>query len=400
MLILRKNDFSDSFSTLHDIEAAWKVSAIADSLAKTSPDKELIRELIEGSCVILGIDIASEDYRKYIDDVYANMVYINSQNSSDTIEEIKNLFGESLALAAINEASSSEISSKLEKNYKALGIDEDIYKKYEKCSDSQIKNKVQRLILKKGFKTADEIKEIFEDAVEEYIKDNANDSSSGSSGNSEGGGGGGGSKAGSAVGGFGAPVSSAVTDNISKPAASFKDCPDNHWAFGYIEELKSLNIISGYADGNFYPDKTVKREEFVKMIVLLSDIGNADDTCSFVDVSDSDWYYRYVASAYKAGIVNGVSDSRFGVEADISRQDVAVIVCRLLTKLGITTDENTTKTFVDSGEISVYAADSVKTLVAMSVLNGFEDGSFRPNASLTRAEAAKIISAVKLLIGK
>ena len=86
--------------------------------------------------------------------------------------------------------------------------------------------------------------------------------------------------------------------------------------------------------------------------------------------------------------------------ADISRQDVAVIVCRLLAKLGVSTDASTAKTFADSNEISAYATDSVNTLTAMSVLNGFEDGTFRPNASLTRAEASKIISLVKTYIVK
>ena len=191
-----------------------------------------------------------------------------------------------------------------------------------------------------------------------------------------------------------------VTDieETQNTVASFKDCPQNHWAYKYVEELRSDNIISGYADGNFYPDNKVKREEFIKMIVVLSGITSQDVSCDFDDVSAFAWYRPFVASAFDAGIVKGVDDRNFGVGSDISRQDVAVIICRLLDKLGTDINAKSDKTFADEQDISDYASESVDTLSALSVLNGYEDGTFRPKASLTRAEASKIICLVKALI--
>ena len=391
---IRQNDFSDSFATLEDISNSWKISEIIECLSISSPDKVLLQELIEKNSAIIGIDTENEDY-KYTSQIYKNMVYGDNAKDTDSIEKVRNLFNSSVAIAVVNGASSSDISQKLDKYYKILGIDEDIYEKYLQCSEKQTKQKIQRMLLDKNFKTADKIRETFEEAVKKYITDKDSSSSSASSS-----GGGGGSRGGAATSGMGAAVNSAVTDieETQNTVASFKDCPQNHWAYKYVEELRSDNIISGYADGNFYPDNKVKREEFIKMIVVLSGITSQDVSCDFDDVSAFAWYRPFVASAFDAGIVKGVDDRNFGVGSDISRQDVAVIICRLLDKLGTDINAKSDKTFADEQDISDYASESVDTLSALSVLNGYEDGTFRPKASLTRAEASKIICLVKALI--
>lgn len=385
---IRKEDFSNNFETLGDISDAWKVSEVIECLGKTPSDKTMLKNLTESNSEILGVDKSSKDYKKYTTDVYENMLHNNGLVPADTIDKVKTLFGESVALASVNGSSSSEISTCLSNYYKVLGIKEEIYQKYANCKDEQTKLKIQRLLLEKGFKTPAIVKETFETAVGNYIKEVIIIPSGPSNTPNV-----------DRPSALDTPVTSTVTEDIVKPSASFNDCPNTHWAFEYVEELKNENIISGYSDGNFYPGKTVKREELVKMIVALSDIGDESDICSFGDVSADAWYYSYIASAYTAGLINGISETDFGVGSDISRQDVAVIVCRLLSKRGVSLNEsNTDKTFRDSNEISDYATDSVDALVSLFVLNGFDDGTFRPAASLTRAEAAKIISLVKELI--
>ena len=75
----------------------------------------------------------------------------------------------------------------------------------------------------------------------------------------------------------------------------------------------------------------------------------------------------------------------FGYGAGISRQDIAVILHRTIK------DTTGTAQFADNGEIADYAKDAVGALSGLKILNGFEDGSFKPNASCTRAQAAVII---------
>ena len=104
------------------------------------------------------------------------------------------------------------------------------------------------------------------------------------------------------------------------------------------------------------------------------------------------WYYEFLASAYKAGVVSGITDESFGVGRNITRQDVAVIAARIIEYLkpGTTVPADTTLTDIDT--VSDYAVSSVKLLNGMGIINGFDDGSFMPHNALTRAEAATIIS--------
>lgn len=397
-LSIRAKDYKDKFVTLHDVEKAWHVSEIIACLSDASPDKEYIRTLVETNAESIGIDTENVDYAANIDDVYKTMVYNNSIDAVSSMQEIKTLFEQAVAIEALNSASGTEISSVLAVYYEDIGISEKDYEKFADCTDSQTKLKIARMLANKDFKTVDEINSSFKGAIDKYIKDDSLEDTGSSGSTGGGGGGGGGGKAGSAIKGAGGTVSSAVTapayPQTTQP--SFADCPESHWAYSYIEELKKSNIISGYSDGKFYPDKTVTREEFVKMVMLISGLFNENSTCEFSDAVKGEWYYAYVASAYAEGIINGVNAERFGIGSEISRQDVAVIICRLLTKLDAELKaDGEAISFTDSEAISDYAAQSISTLTKMSVLNGFSDGTFRPGASLTRAEAAKILGLAK-----
>ena len=396
---IREKDYEGKFTTLHDVERAWILSEVIDCLSDSTPDREKLRNLIEENAESLGVDTENTDYTSNADDVYSTMVYNNSIDKASSAQELKTLFDRAVAIEAVNSASGTNVASKLEKYYEDLGISEEDYEKFDSCKDSQTKLKISRMLASKDFKTTDEINDTFKDAIDKYIKDDDTSSDNGSSGG--GGGGGGGGKGGSAIKGMGAPVNAGVSDTTSSQEmqTAFDDCTPSHWAYSYIDELRKNNIVSGYTDGNFYPDRPVKREEFVKMIVSLAGLYNKDSKCTFADVPTGEWYYTYVASAYEKGIVNGVSDISFGVGADVSRQDVAVIVYRLLEKLGADISSAAdVKTFTDSAYIADYASDSVSALTKLSVLGGYEDGSFRPTDSITRAEAAKIIGMVKTFI--
>ncbi len=389
---IRKVDYQGSFKTLHDIEKAWKISEIISYLSGQTVDKATLRNVFEINASTLGIDVLSADYKAYTSDIYDAIIYNNKQSHADSITKINKLFNESVAIVTINNATNSTISKKLATYYSAAGISESVYKKHTDCNDSETKTKIERMLVNKGFLTAAEIKKTFEDAVDKYITSDTIIIPGGSGG----GGGGGGF---TPIKGIDSNVNATVGGTGSADKASFNDCSNAHWAYSYVEQLKESGIISGYSDGNFYPDTTVKREEFVKMAVLLAGVHNGDSSCEFEDVLKNEWYYSYVASAFVEGIITGTSDTSFGIGADVSRQDVAVIVCRILKKFGIEASADAqSKVFADEADISDYAAQSVDTLAKLNVLNGFEDGSFKPKASLTRAEAAKIISLVKALI--
>ena len=78
-------------------------------------------------------------------------------------------------------------------------------------------------------------------------------------------------------------------------------------------------------------------------------------------------------------------------DANISRQDIAVMVERALSYCGRQIDNNKTTNFTDSDEISQYAYDAVASLCSVGIINGYENGSFAPKGIATRAEAVVLI---------
>ena len=82
----------------------------------------------------------------------------------------------------------------------------------------------------------------------------------------------------------------------------------------------------------------------------------------------------------------------FGIGQEVKREDATVIMFRAVNSFkNINTDNIGDTNFSDSSDISDYAKESVNALSGLSLINGFEDGSFRPQISLSRAEAAKIL---------
>ena len=124
--------------------------------------------------------------------------------------------------------------------------------------------------------------------------------------------------------------------------------------------------------------------EIAKMLVSGFDIsGNAD--VKFSDVSSDSWYASYVEKAASAGIINGY-DGNFAPNENLSRQDAALMLYRVLEKTGKLPGGSAE--FKDEAAIASYALDAVKVLGTIKVLNGDTNGSFNPASPITRAEIA------------
>ncbi|BBH23452.1 hypothetical protein Back11_47970 [Paenibacillus baekrokdamisoli] len=157
-----------------------------------------------------------------------------------------------------------------------------------------------------------------------------------------------------------------------------------HWAESQINAWIEKGFIKGYSDGSFKPDNTVTRAEFIALI--NRSFGFTEEaTISFTDVASRNWAYTEVAKAVKAGYITGFTDGTIGVNKLISRQEVAVIVDRLLKLSATASAENS---FKDTKLIASWAKDAVNASVAKEILKGYPaDNTFRPTNSITRAEA-------------
>lgn len=227
--------------------------------------------------------------------------------------------------------------------------------------------------------------------------------SSGSGGGGASGGGSGGS-GGTSSGSGGGTAVVPTTPSTSQPTTDqqpatdtdlpFVDMADAQWAVPYVAKLKEMGAVSGDQNGLFMPNTPATREEFVKILVCA--LGETvdletDTTLPFMDVEVNAWYYPYLVKAYEMNLIQGVSDSAFGIGQTISRQDMATIIFRLLNPQQTGETESA---FLDSSEIADWAKEAVSYLESVGVLNGDEQGYFNPWNATTKAEVAKVVCSI------
>ena len=171
---------------------------------------------------------------------------------------------------------------------------------------------------------------------------------------------------------------------------TFSDLIDAEWAREAVEYLAANNIINGVSENKFAPNDSVTREQFVKMLVLTFGMYDANAICEFKDTSENDWHYKFIASAKNCGIVNGISAENFGVNQQITRQDMCVMIYRAAKAKGVefTTEK---KEFADFESIDEYAKESVSFMSGEGIINGMGNNMFAPYDVATRAQAAKIL---------
>ncbi len=189
-----------------------------------------------------------------------------------------------------------------------------------------------------------------------------------------------------------AAVPPSETINNDPSETIYNDLNEASWAREYILYLNDRGIISGDGDGSFRPNSPITRAEFLKMLIEAFGIRGESSETAFEDVKPEDWYSSYVGIGVRNGIVNGVSETWFGADDSITRQDLTVMCDRALEYLGLSLTETAELTPADAEEISDYASDAVFRFYGAGILNGDTDGRFRPEDGATRAEAAKIIA--------
>jgi len=178
----------------------------------------------------------------------------------------------------------------------------------------------------------------------------------------------------------------------------YSDVKVSDWHFEYVKDLSEKGIVSGDGTGKFAPNDNVTREQFLKMLLMSASVEADEAENTFVDIAEGAWYNEYVLKAKGLGIVNGVSDTEFGIGSNITRQDMAVMIARLIDILNISVGGNKGGNFADANEISAYAKDSVKLMKSIGLIEGYNN-EFRPKDNLTRAEAAKVICGFMNYIG-
>jgi chitodextrinase len=180
------------------------------------------------------------------------------------------------------------------------------------------------------------------------------------------------------------PVAEPVTPEEAKSDIKLIDI-DGHWAAKDIADLIITGAIEGYPDRTFKPDHNITRAEFVKL--LVSALKLPVKTGKVFADTDSHWAKEYIAAAHANGIAGGYTETTFGPDDLITREQMAVMVINAA-KLDVVTDN---LSFTDEASISDWARSAVATAKEYGIIEGYPDQSFKPSANATRAEASKVI---------
>lgn len=151
-----------------------------------------------------------------------------------------------------------------------------------------------------------------------------------------------------------------------------------------------FNYVIGYTDGTIRPSNNISRAEVATIFFrLLTDEARTQydkTTSSFSDIKDGAWCCRAVSTLTNMGIIKGYTDGTFQPNKSITRAELATIIARFA-KLDVNT-----KTFSDiTGH---WAQKSIELAAGNGWINGYEDGTFRPNNNITRAETFAMINRV------
>lgn len=366
-----KKDFAD-FEQLSEafdkgvLEAVLKYKPSGEVILSSLSDYEALTNIANASCY--------DKYRSMDDAKKAMMGEIILRNTEiSSIDTLNNLFDSAVVTAYVSDAVWTDIEEYITKYYDVLGISLQKYNALKNKSD------VLKSLSGKVYYTPSEFTYAFNNAVN-------------TAGSTTSGGGGGHS-----VSGGGGNIVIANGDieptATQSPVKVFTDTDGVPWAEEAIRELYKAGIVNGKTEYSFCPNDDITREEFLKLLIEGLKLTDDNAKCDFEDVPEYQWYYKYAASGVSKGIVNGISETRFGTGSSISRQDMAVMTVRALDYLGIVLAASVKHIEFTDG-ISEYAAQSVRTLQMAGIINGVDEKSFAPQASATRAQAAKIIYGV------
>ena len=175
----------------------------------------------------------------------------------------------------------------------------------------------------------------------------------------------------------------------------FTDVPADRWSYPYIKQLYDAGVVSGTSATTFEPTANVTRAQFVTMIAGLAGADVSGYASGpFDDVQAGSWYAPYVNWAAASGIVSGTSATTFEPAAEISRQDMAVMLYNYAQQAGVQLEQTTVTPFTDEGSIAAYALPAVQALHNAGVISGMPDGSFQPQATTTREQACVVLCAL------
>lgn len=180
------------------------------------------------------------------------------------------------------------------------------------------------------------------------------------------------------------------TKAVKPDEIKFSDI-SGHWAEAMVEKLLESKVVSGYGDQRFQPEKKISREE--ACVLLCKYTGNNVTGKAISKFSDMKgrWSAPYVDALADKKIISGYPDGTFRPANQISREEFAVILLKYLSSVREMKD---VPVATSTDRVSSWAKEAVGKLISLNIISGYPDGSFKGLNSVSKAEAAKLITSM------
>lgn len=198
-------------------------------------------------------------------------------------------------------------------------------------------------------------------------------------------------------------VFSLVPTALAEKADDFTDVSRSDWYYQFVDYVTSKGYFNGVADKTFAPADNMTRAMFVTVLFRFDGAKGDRSQSAFTDVAPGEWYTDAINWAAANRIVDGVGNGKFAPNDPITRAQMCTMIERYLDLYRkawkVTLPETgSVSVMVDESAIPAYALAAVKQCQRHGLVNGFEDGTFRPNDLSTRAQVAAVIYRMSYLV--
>ena len=190
------------------------------------------------------------------------------------------------------------------------------------------------------------------------------------------------------------PASASVLQTGSRP---FNDVVRNSWYYNYVYSAYDQGVFAGVDDHTFGTNTSMTRGMMVTVLYGMAGKPAAKTTVPFTDVEPSRYYAGPVAWAYEKGIVQGLSETVFAPDMNISREQTALILEKYAETNGVSlTYKDDLKEFEDAGDVSDWAEEALRWAVENKIISGKGKDLLKPADTSTRAELATMLMAYRV----
>lgn len=178
------------------------------------------------------------------------------------------------------------------------------------------------------------------------------------------------------------------TGNADNISSIFQDLQPGAWYSEAVAYVYALGLMQGVAEGEFAPNANLSRAMLAQIIYNMAGQPETSANSSFADVADNVWYSKAISWANAQGVVTGYSAAEFAPNAEITREQMIVMLWRYA---GQPTTSWQQADFPDWPQSSAYARQAICWAAECGLIKGHSDGTLRPQATATRAEAAQVL---------